>query len=66
MILSPLIKCTQVVSKVISGFVVDQTLVKVELRYATTMYGAQCVMTSGELLMLMWPVDSLDLLQQVM
>jgi len=27
--------------------------------------GAQYVMTSGELLMLVWPVDSLDSLQQV-
>jgi len=53
------------VSKVTSDFVMDQTLVRVELRYATTMYGVPCVMTSGERLMLMWPVDSLDLLQQV-
>ena len=48
-----------------SDFVVDQTLAKAELRYATTMYGAQCVMISGILLMLTWPADSWDLLQQV-
>jgi hypothetical protein len=29
-------------------------------RSATTMSGAQCVMTSGVLLMLKWPVDSWD------
>ena len=34
--------------------------VKVVWRFATIMPGAQCVMTSGELLMLMWPVDSWD------
>ena len=36
--------------------------VKVVWRFATIMPGAQCVMTSGELLMPMWPVDSWDFL----
>jgi hypothetical protein len=34
-------------------------------RSATTMSGAQCVMTSGVLLMLKWPADSLDYPLQV-
>ena len=39
--------------------------VKVVWRFATIMPGAQCVMTSGELLMQMWPVDSWDSLATV-
>ena len=48
-----------------SGFEVEPILPMVELSFATTMPGAQCAMTSGELLMLMWSVDNLDLLGQV-
>jgi len=44
---------------------VAQTLVRVELRSATTTSGALFVMMHGELLMLMWPADSLVSLQQV-
>jgi len=36
----------------------------VVLRFATTMHGAQYVMTSGTILMPMWSADSLGLLQQ--
>jgi len=36
----------------------------VVLRFVTTMHGAQCVMTSGTILMPMWSADSLGLLQQ--
>ena len=43
----------------------EPILATVGLNYATTMHGAQCVMTSGEHLMLMWSVDNLDLLGQV-
>ena len=48
-----------------SDFKVDQTLPRVKLRSATTMHGAQCVMMRGELLMLLWPVDNWDFLNQV-
>ena len=41
-----------------SGLLVGQTLLRVEWKSATTTHGAQYVMTLGELLMLMWPVDS--------
>jgi len=48
-----------------SGFEAVQTTMKVVLKSVTTMPGALCVMTPGVLLMLMWPADSLDSLQQV-
>ena len=51
---------------VTSDFVVDQTLRRAELRSATTMPGALFVMMRGTLLMLMWPVDNWDFLQQVL
>ncbi len=38
---------------------------KAVLRSATTMCGAQSVMTSGVLLMHKWPVDNWDLVLQV-
>ena len=38
---------------------------KVELRSVTTISGVLCVMTSGMVLMQMWPADSLDCHQQV-
>jgi len=50
---------------VTSDFVVDQTPGRAELRSATTTLGALFVMMHGELLMLWWPADSLDFLQQV-
>ena len=56
----------QVVSKVTSGFVVEETLARVEQRFATTMFGVLFVMTYGGYLMLMWPAGSWDLLQQVL
>ena len=40
-------------------------LLRVEWRSAIRADGVQCVMTSGEQLMLPWPVDSLGFLEQV-
>ena len=37
-----------------------------ELRYVLEGFGAQCVMTSGELMMLKWCADNLDMLHMVM
>jgi len=48
-----------------SGLLEGQMLLRVEWKSVTMPSGAQCVMTSGELLMLVWPVNSLDSLQQV-
>ena len=53
------------VRMVISGSRVGRILLRVESRYATSTSGALCVMTSGILLTLMWPADSLDSLQWV-
>jgi len=50
---------------VTSGSLVEQMTLRVELKCATMRCGAQCVMTSGELLMLLWSADSLDSPQQV-
>ena len=50
---------------VTSDLLVGQAILKVGWRSATTTHGAQYAMTHGELLMLMWPVDSLDSLQLV-
>ena len=50
---------------VISGFVGEGILARAELRFATIMHGALCVMTCGGLLTPMWPADSLDFLQLV-
>ena len=50
---------------VTSDFRVEQTPVKVELRSVTTTSGVLCVMTSGGLLMQMWPADNWDCHQQV-
>ena len=49
---------SQLVQLETSGLLAGQTLLRVGWRSATTMHGAQYVMTHGELLMLMWPVDS--------
>jgi len=49
----------------ISGLLEGQMFLRVEWKSVTTTSGAQCVMTHGKLLMLVWPVDSLDSLQQV-
>ena len=43
----------------------DQTAVRVGLKCATMQHGAQCVMTTGTMLMLRWSADSLDSPQQV-
>ena len=50
----------QIVQMVISGLLVVPTSLRVELKCATIQYGAQCVMTSGVLLMLKWSADSWD------
>ena len=47
------------------GFVGEQILERAELRFATIMHGAQCVMMPGGLLMLMWPADNWDSRQLV-
>ena len=60
--------CAQVrqyVQMVTSGLLVEQAILKVVLRFATAMLGALCVMTLGEQLMQVWPVDNLDLVDQV-
>ena len=49
----------QVVLRELSGFVVGTTLVKDVWRCAELMPGAQCVMTSGILLMLLWCANNL-------
>ena len=43
----------------------DPLSMKAESRSVLTVCGAQSVMISGELLMLQWPVDSLDTLNTV-
>ena len=43
----------------------EQAILKVVWRFVTAMLGAPCVMTSGEQLMQVWPVDNLDLVDQV-
>ena len=48
-----------------SGLLVEQAILKVVWRFVTTILGAQCVMTVGTQLMQMWPVDNLDLVNQV-
>ena len=48
-----------------SGLLEGQTVLRVEWRFATAMHGALCVMTFGEQLMQVWPVDNLDLVDQV-
>ena len=55
----------QIVQMVISGLLVGPTSLRVELKCATIQYGAQCVMTSGVLLMLWWSADSSDFPPQV-
>ena len=50
---------------VTSGLLVEQAILKAVLRFVTTMHGALCVMTFGEHLMQMWPVDNLDFDDQV-
>ena len=50
---------------VTSGLLVGQTLARVEWRFATTMPGALCVMTSGGTPMPVWSVDSWDFFEQV-
>ena len=45
---------------VTSDLEVDKTLEKVELRFAITTSGAQCVMTTGQTLMAMWSANRLD------
>ena len=55
----------QVVQMVTSGLLVDRMTLRVELKCATMQHGGQCVMTSGEPLMLLWSVDSWDSPQQV-
>jgi len=48
----------------ISGSRMGKLLLRVESRYVSTTSGALCVMTSGILLMLMWPADNLGSLPQ--
>jgi len=48
-----------------SGLLVEQAILKDVWRFVTTILGAQCVMTIGTQLMQMWPVDNLDLVNQV-
>ena len=43
----------------------EQAILKVVWRFAAAMHGALCVMTLGEQLMQVWPVDNLDLVDQV-
>ena len=50
---------------VTSGLLVEQAILKAVWRFVTTMHGALCVMTFGEHLMQMWPVDNLDFDDQV-
>jgi len=50
---------------VTSGLLVGQAILKAVWRFVTTMVGALCVMTFGEYLMQMWPVDNLDFDDQV-
>ena len=45
---------------------VDQPVMKEELKFATEINGVQCVMIAGVPLMHKWCVDSLDLLRQVL
>ena len=44
-----------------SGLGMEPPVLKDEWKSATTMPGALSVMTCGQLRMLMWPVDNLDL-----
>ena len=48
-----------------SDLLVEQAILKVVWRFVTTILGALCVMMSGKQLMQMWPVDNLDLVNQV-
>jgi len=50
---------------VTSGLLVERAILKAVWRFVTTMLGALCVMTFGEHLMQMWPVDNLDFDDQV-
>ena len=61
----PVFFCSQLVQMETSGLLVGQTVLRVGWRSAVATNGAPCVMTLGEFLTLMWPVDSLDSLQQV-
>ena len=54
----------QIVQMVISDLLVGPTSLRVELKCATIQYGAQCVMTSGVMLMHRWSADSLVFPQQ--
>ena len=58
--------CTQYPAQMeTSGLLVEQAILKVVWRFVTAILGAQCVMTVGTPLMQMWPVDNLDLVNQV-
>lgn len=46
-------------------FVVEQVLQKVELSFATTISGGLSVMMPGQLQMLWWCADNLDIQHQV-
>ena len=50
---------------VLSGFVMDKTVLQVELRFVLITGGAQFVITFGQTVMEMLSADSLDSLQVV-
>ena len=50
---------------VLSGFVIDRAILKVELRFVLITGGAQFVITFGQTVMEMLSADSLDSLQVV-
>ena len=50
---------------VLSGFVMDKAVLKVELRFVLIIGGAQFVITFGQTVMEMLSADSLDSLQVV-
>ena len=58
------ISSNQIVQIVISDLLVGPTSLRVELKCATIQYGAQCVMTSGVMLMHEWSADNLGFPQQ--
>ena len=48
-----------------SDLLVEPLIQRVELRSVLEEFGAQCVMTTGEQMMLKWPADNWDMLHMV-
>ena len=53
------------VQKVMLDFVVEETLLRAELRFVSTISGAEFVIDHGQIVIVMWSADSLDSLQKV-